>query len=158
MNGKGQFLDQVAPIILIFILSTVAIAFVFLATTTQDSFTAASSEAGSIIGKVISIFAGFDNGMALIILSLYAGVVITAIFIRSHPIFFIITLVLMIFAVIVVAMLANAWETMVGTDAFTSIVDSNFPITKTIFQNAPLLTVLGIVVWGVAFYAKSSLA
>lgn len=155
MNRSGQLQDNITPWIVLFLFSIVGISFILVYQEVRPGFVAAGSESGKIIDAGIVMFQNFDLAAGFILLSLFAGLIISGIFVRSHPIFFVVALIAMIFDVVAVAIIANAWEIVVGVEAFSTIVAANFQITSTIWQNAPLLSLFGIVLWGIGFYAKS---
>jgi len=107
------------------------------------------------MGDAKSMYSGFDTAMAFILLCAFASSIITGIFVESHPLFFVLAVVFLIFAVVGAGLIANVWDIFGEVSIFSSIIDTNFTITTLIFTNAPLLIGASVVFWSIGFYAKN---
>jgi len=95
----------------------------------------------------------WDSAMLLLLFGLWAITVIMAFLIDSHPVFFIISAVLMMFVIIVAANVSNAFEE-ITDDADLSVAAAGFPMTRFVMSKLPYV-ILGILVSvGLALYAK----
>ena len=153
--GRGQLSDLISPFILLLLLGILAVLFYYIFDSVETTFDDISSNAGEIIGDAKTMFAGFDVAMAFILLTAFASSIITGIFIESHPLFFVLSVVFLIFSITGAGIIANVWDIFGDTGIFASIVDTHFTITTLIFTNAPLLMGASVVLWSIGFYAKS---
>jgi len=97
----------------------------------------------------------FDGGFLLMFILLYIFVLTSAWFVDTHPLFFIFTILLLVFVLIVGAVLTNSWEEIIGDGDFGA-VSASFPIMSFILSHL-VETVLAIGA-SIAFvlYGKSS--
>ena len=97
----------------------------------------------------------FDGGFLLMFILLYIFVLVSAFFLDTHPLFFVFTILLLAFVLIVGAVLANSWEEIISDGDFGA-VSASFPITSFIISHM-VETVL-IIGASIAFvlYGKAS--
>lgn len=147
-------MKQVKPFILIFLLSAISIIFLFIYSQAKPIFQSQSSIAGEIIGDAENMYRSFDQASVFILLALYGTTIVTGIFIRSHPVFFVLSVLGLVFSLVGVVAIANVWEIFTGVFIFSGITANYFTGTTTIMNNAPMLSIFGIILWAVGFYAK----
>ena len=151
---RGQISESITPIITILILITLSMVFYFIYDNIQSIFAAESSVAGEIIDDGKNMAAGFDNAAIFILIALWASTIITGVFVETHPVFFVISLIFFIFGIVIAGSIANIWELIAGADTFATISTTYFTKTNLIMTNAPLFVGVGIFLWAVGFYAK----
>lgn len=86
----------------------------------------------------------FDGGFLFVFCLLWVLVLVASYSIDTHPIFFVITLILLTFVIIISAFIGNMYEEFASDDTISSVVPS-FPMMNWI------LTHLVIVIVGIAF-------
>lgn len=88
----------------------------------------------------------FDWLVVFIAFAMGLAGVISAFMIESHPVFFVMTLLVQIVAVAVSTIFSNVFFTLAGDTNFSSIANS-FPLATQLFQNMPIITaVFGIII------------
>lgn len=153
--GRGQLSDLISPLILILMVGILAVVFYYIFDAVEPELASISGTAGELMGDAKSMYSGFDTAMAFILLCAFASSIITGIFVESHPLFFVLAVVFLIFAVVGAGLIANVWDIFGEVSIFSSIIDTNFTITTLIFTNAPLLIGASVVFWSIGFYAKN---
>jgi len=95
----------------------------------------------------------WDFGLASILIGMWLFAVISAFFIDSHPVFFVISLIFLIPTLMVAIVLANIYDDLY-TDATLSTFYSSFPIMYHFFSHLLIyMTVMAFSIMG-ALYAK----
>jgi hypothetical protein len=95
----------------------------------------------------------FDFAFLLLFLGLVMLLVLSAIFIRTHPAFFFISIMLLGLYIVIAAPLANSYIEFSEADAISAAV-TNFPIIDFVMNNMPLFTLFMGAVFILALYAK----
>lgn len=95
-----------------------------------------------------------DSALVFAFVLLWAGAVILAFFIDTHPIFFILTMLLLIGVLIVGAILSNTYQDIIVDD--TSL-ETSFPMMSFIMQHLVAFIVGVVISIVVALYAKTKL-
>lgn len=95
----------------------------------------------------------FNYGSAIIIVGLILSTAIAAFFIRTHPIFAVGSIIVMIFVIMIAAVLANVYGEYSESD-YMSEAAEDFGIMTYIFQNFPLFFLVGCVLVMIMLYAK----
>jgi len=158
MNKKGDIGEGVFLIIGLFILGLI---FVFsylifsnINTAFQESSTV-SDEAKTMTNNVMGRYATiFDNAFAFIMIGLFAGVLILAWFIRSHPALFWLMVPILAIIIFFGAIYANIFV------EFTDMPDvataaAEFPITTFIFNNFVYVVTAMVLLISLALFAKT---
>lgn len=97
--------------------------------------------------------AWFDNAFLFVFLGLWIAAMLFAYMIDTLPIYFVVTLILLIFILVVGAYLSNAYED-ITTDGDLGVVAQNFPIMNWIFSYlVEVITVMGLSIT-LVLYAK----
>jgi hypothetical protein len=109
---------------------------------TVDTLTTAGAQAALTQGAVA--VNTFNYGFIVIAIGLGLGGLIFAWLVPTHPIFIIVSVIMLLIGVVVLPVLSNAFET-VSTDATMSTATSNFPLMVVFMSNLPLIgTVFGV--------------
>jgi F0F1-type ATP synthase assembly protein I len=154
---------------IIFLVSIVVIAITFLIAkmiyseigkgiTATDISTNTSTAA---YGKFESSFTIFDYGMLLIVIGMTIGLIITSLFIPSHPVFMVINIIGLIFLVFIAAVLSNIYSDIAQTDSISSNMnnsDGSYTFTRTNFviERLPWICVVVVALVTIIMYAKGA--
>lgn len=98
----------------------------------------------------------FDNAFVLILAIGWIATILTAFLIDAHPVFFIISWLLVIFALVIGMVMSNAYQDFTADEDITTAADA-FPMTNWIMEN---LLILFIAMGGtsiLSLYAKGRL-
>lgn len=150
MNKKGDFQSLIIMIAIVFILALAVIIFskVFLL------FTSELKDTGEFSNRSIEkIEIVEDNTIPLLdffifftLISLMIGLIISSIYIDTHPALTIIFLIAIIIAVFIAGQLANVYTDIVGHSELASTA-SEFVYTDALFSNfAMVILVVGIII------------
>ena len=82
-----------------------------------------------------------DNGFMIIFVGLWIVMLASAFFSDTHPIFFVITIILMIGVLVIGAVIGNTYEEILEDDDFNSIED-DFPKSHRIMSNLLVVTII----------------
>ena len=97
-----------------------------------------------------------DNIFVLLMALLWVALIVTSFLVDSHPIFFILTVVLLVFVFVVAMILSNTYQDVAGDDDLSDAATS-FPLTNWVFQNfLPIIIAMGFSS-ALALYAKARL-
>lgn len=154
---KGQVQEFLTPWIVLLVIGVIAISLLYVLSIAKPVISSVSPEAGQMLGYGEDLLKNLDYVAAFIVLGLYAASIISAIFVDTHPVFFVIFFFLLIISLVAIALIANGWEAIIGVSEFQSIAASYFTITSLVFQNAVIIALGGIALWGMGFYAKDRL-
>jgi len=94
----------------------------------------------------------FDGIFLFIMVGLGLTVVISAFFIRAHPIFYFVSLIVYAFITVISAILSNAYEELVGTTLAAAA--GQFPIVDNLLSNFPYYMMGLSFVVAIVLYAK----
>jgi len=160
-DKKGGATEAITFAFWIFVISVgiIAIMFGFLQLTNplRESVLGDDPEAAAAIDSMEGyIGASLPSAGLIIYFALILGMIFTAFFIRQHPIYAIVYILLGMASVIVAVVLGNAWSALTSTEAFSSVVSLN-TYTKTmnaILSNIVLITVVVFVLGFIITFAK----
>lgn len=152
INKKAQA-DVITGITLIF---SVALVLFISIKVYQDFYAAVSGtvftgEALAILEHENTIYAVTDYMILFLTVGVLIGLFTSAYFINSHPIFLGITILIGIFDVIVSVGVSNAYNTLSASLPGVSVL---IPITTWVTARFPIITAIGIVMFGLGLYAK----
>ena len=141
---KGSILDTTLIVIALFVLSL----FIYIGYILLTNFTGSAID-GEIIQKGIASYSYFDYLPITMIVSAGIASLISGYYIKTHPLFFIISVIITIFIVIYSAGVANLFLAF-ADEAVVSTATAEFDLTVWVFQNLPLLilVVLGMGILG----------
>lgn len=138
MNKKGSILDFFVIIPIVFLLGIcIFVAFIILNTAGEVDVFTEDADAASYISITRNTILTFDNMMLFTIVGLSLFVLVSSALVWNHPAFFIVSFILLCIAVMVAAVMSNAWWTFSNQN---TIVDTAvyFPKIKFLFENLPL--------------------
>lgn len=149
---KGSVLDLVfiLTFLMVGIMTVFVVAIMLVEFQTAWPFGGASA---TILTKGIAAITIFDQMLIFFAVAASIFSVVSAFFVRSHPIFFIFSLILTSMVIFLSAQLANALNAFMVSPPFLTIVNS-FPMMVTLVQNFPLFTLLVSFLIIIATYAK----
>lgn len=158
-DKRGSSVLDVVFIVVVLLILGLAFFFVKFAFSSVNSDIQSDSDitsgAKSVIGSANSSFGSvFDFGFGFIFFGLIVGILITAYFVNSHPVFFIISVVLFVFVIFVGANVTNVFEDTIGDADFVAI-QSEFPIMLFIMDNLIVELCVAFALMCVVLYGKS---
>lgn len=84
----------------------------------------------------------FDFILLICYISLHLGILVTAFFLRSYPIFFLVGLILAIILPMVAAPISNVYTDSIITDSNLSTYAADIPITNYVMEKLPLFEII----------------
>jgi len=97
-----------------------------------------------------------DNSFVLTLALLWLALIVTSFLIDSHPVFFIITVVLLVFVFLVSMILANAYQDIAADDDLSESAEG-FPMMSWVFENFLIIVIAMGFSSALALYAKGKL-
>lgn len=160
-NKRGQAIfDVILVVIVLFVIAVAAVLGGFLFSELNDEIQADddfSATAKSVTNTANTAYpVWFDNAILTILIFLWLMLIVTSFFIDAHPIFFIITVLLLIVVFIVGMAMANAYEELVSDSDLGSFAD-NMPKAAFIFNNFLVVLIIIGLTTALALYAKGNL-
>lgn len=151
-NKRGNIQDglYIAALIFGFAITILIIYYVWtqISDPIDDTLTNAGNETAFNVTKLYSqttdATKGFDNVMPLILLGLLSASIVSAFFIKSHPVFFFISLFVLGIFLLTSAILANVYQDIAETDELTTAA-TDFGITDKIMKNFPFIILIIVV-------------
>lgn len=155
-SRKGAISDLFVLMIVAFVFLVFLAVWLYSQDYLNTIFTSIQSPPGSvnISAAAASVFTPYDNALLshadTIALSLIFGLVIgffvTSFFVKTHPLFFIVYIFVIVIAVIVAAQLSNAYNTLQSTAPINTYINNNLKGSSFIMANLPvIMTVVGFV-------------
>ena len=141
------FVESIENMVMFFVVCIVVFVCVFALTTikndsTIDSTLFAQTAAGTTAKSNMSAFSDrMDTALLMGWLALHIGVILLAFIFRSHPIFYIIGIMVSLILVWLAPILSNTWDTVVSANGFEATVTA-FPKVSLIMDKLPLLEVV----------------
>ena len=123
------------------------------------SFQAAASDVvgfdQDILNTADTIFTMYDYAFVVMITSAGIGIVISSMFIKTHPVFFILSLLLLIIIIPIAAIFSNVFNyTAINKELISSA--NSYPMMLLIMNNLPLIiAIFGILVMAGLYYART---
>ena len=93
--------------------------------------TVAKTESASLLSRMPSTL---DSGIILAFSLLWIMTIVASFFINSHPLFFVVTFIMLIFLCIAFAMLGNSYEEIMSDSEFAGM-DTTFPMSYWLFTH-----------------------
>lgn len=84
----------------------------------------------------------FDNGFLMAFIILWIATLIASFMIDSHPIFFVVSLVLLIFILMLSVFIGNIYEEVTTSDELLIQATASFPITNWIMTHLLLISII----------------
>lgn len=115
------------------------------------------AEAGSnvtkILDKTATSLTRINTLFPFLIAGLFGFVLISALFLRSHPAFFFIALMILASALIIGAVFSNVFQDVMETDTFADTAE-DFGIMELFLKNLPLIILLFFVASALILWAR----
>lgn len=156
---KGSILDIPIIIIAIFMFAIVILLSDVILTefdaATQNVTTSSGNKINAtIMQKGHDAMATFDYAIIMAVIGLGLASVVFAFFIKSHPVLFGFTLILLMIFVFISSFFTNAYMKFIEVEPI-STYESDYPIMYTVFQNLPLIiSIIGIMIL-IALFSKN---
>jgi hypothetical protein len=147
--NKGQVsLDIVTfGVILLIVSISVLLGYIIIKewkTVTDETFTV--QEAKDIVAKSETYFSVWDTGFLFLVGGMGIALFISVFYVKTHPAFFFVSLLSLVFALIFIPQLSNVFYAFENNDGLTDYnLTEKFPIMTYIMLNLPfILAVMGI--------------
>ncbi len=153
---KGSVLDVLFIMIALLIIAICTILAFLMNTSIGTAFSDAgfSAETSTIFSQGSDSIELMDGLFAFILVGLFIAVIVSSLYIDTHPIFFAIAIMLAIILVPITAQITNMFDAFAtNTNIITSA--NNFPITIQIMRNLPLICLVLIMTVAIILFAKS---
>ena len=157
---KGQTVfDTITLLIALFIIALGAVVGSMVFSGVNDDFQADATINADAKAAMSSMNVGYSTWFDAAILSalifFWVLLLVTSFLIDTHPVFFIVTVVLLLAVFVVSMYIANAYEELMLDDDLAPFA-VNFPFTNFIMSNLLLIMIVMGLSTGVALYAKFS--
>jgi hypothetical protein len=158
MNKKGS-LDNLYVMAQIFgfaiFIVVVLVAWNYLTSSqTQTLFWDLSPTSSNVMDDAQKGFNQFDNIFMLVYFAYHLGVLGLSYLLRSHPVFLVVIILIMIVGTLISPILSNSFETVLDNSEFTSI-KSDLPKTIFIMSRLPLFELIWIFITGIVMVGLS---
>lgn len=152
---KGSVFDIVfIPIILVVVGIVFILGGIFITQLQASSLGTQLSDAGiTWFEDTDEELESFDQASLILLIGLIAGSSIMAFFIRSHPIFVIITILLYLVFVFMAVFISNTFEAIATSSPLAIAAANELPIYTQIMLNLPALLIIGTIIIGISAYA-----
>jgi F0F1-type ATP synthase assembly protein I len=159
MNKKGLFiLDLVIVLIMItaFAVSSIIAYRIYtdFRETAAPSLETNNNVTSEVMGHTEDVLQSFDYIFLVLLIGLTIGVIISVTFIKTHPVFFIVTLFLLIVAIILAAQFSNIFYE-IRTAPDLQNASSNYTIIPTVMDKLPLIALIIGAIILVYLFAKA---
>lgn len=155
VRGKKGILDIFIIIIIIFALAVSIIIFYVIihAIKTPLSETLNNPTSTEVLEKTETTALNYDYIFPITIVFLGIFVIISSFFIRSSPIFFFISVILLVIAILISAILSNTFESFTASPDINASA-SNFVTTSWFMGNLPLVIAVIFMLAVIVMFAK----
>jgi hypothetical protein len=157
LRKKGVLAEGIVIIIIIFVF----VILTFLGLKMVNSFNeyagptlgASSANATYVLNKGIGVYGIFDTVFVILIIGLVLTTGISMFFIRTHPVFFIISILGLGIVITFAVVISNAYEEVItNTDLHN---ETTFTVIPHVMNNLPVFIAVLIILLSVILYAKS---
>lgn len=160
MKNAQVSLDMIMLVVFLFIFALGAIIGYRTLTDLNDEIQSAtdmSNESKDFSQRVTDHYdTTFDNAFILFLVLFWIILLVSSFLIDTHPAFFIVTLILLAFTLIIGMSLSNAYEEVISDDDL-SASGSAFPMTYWVMQHILIVLIVIGLTTGVALYAKNQM-
>jgi hypothetical protein len=156
MNKKGDVVDSISFVIVVFILAIGFFIIAFIIPSITNGLSSAglnnTSEGANAISKLNDFGTqGIQRGFFFVFIGMCIGVLISAYFIDTHPIFLFLYIILLAIAVILAVYLANAYETFSQIDAFSAFYATQGLFTLVVSHIVLITIIVGVLSFIIIF-------
>jgi hypothetical protein len=149
----------------IFIILAVILAFFILAVlgnavltqASQNSALNQTTESNSMLLMGINTVRGFDMLLIIITFFMFLGSVMAAFMVRSHPVFFIVMIIVQLIAILVSSVIANVAFSF-ATNPAVSTYAENFPLSLTLLSFLPHVSLVFSAIISIVMLARPSVS
>lgn len=164
-NKKGEATDSLSFALWIFVIGIgilcLMFAFLQLPDPLRESALGDDPDTLDAINQIETYYsASFPSAGLIVYFGLILGIIVSSFFIRQHPIFIPVYILIAIATVIVTVTLGNAWSNLTEIDTFQSIIDLNIyiRIINSILSNIVTVTVVVFILSLIITFAKPGAA
>jgi len=156
---KGSILDLPLIIAAVFMFSIAVLTSSMILTEFQDNTKDIETSSGNKINQTLldqgqTAIQALDFMIMFAVIGLTISTIIFSFFIKTHPVFFVMSVILLMVFVLISVFVTNTFVEFVSVEPFSNTIN-NFPLMYEILTNLPLITtVMGIII-PIALYAKS---
>lgn len=157
MNNKAQLLELYVPFVFIFVFLFAAIIGFYVVSEFSDATSSQfSTEANDIVTKGGNAFQILDYGSIILIAGIFMGLIISAFYIQTNPVYFMTFLVALMVVMIVSPAMSNVFNGLKSNPTINATVDTanNFPVLNYVTDNFPLFIALGGFIFIITLFAK----
>lgn len=155
-SKKGVVTEIAYFVLFLFIAAVVIMITAKVYTSLQDGIQSSSLQSANtdaLFQKTDNAYKTFDSMFLVLVVGLCIGIIISAFFINSHPIFYVITILLWPIVVIISAALSNAYESLMAVSAMQQSTISMTTIPF-VLDKLPYISIILSILIMVAMYAK----
>lgn len=117
-----------------------------------DGYT--GQNATTTLNKISSTIQMFDVLFPFLIIGLIIMLMVSAMMIQSHPVFFVVTIIILGVAVLLGVIFSNTYQQITEDANFSDTVD-DFPITNIFMKYLPVIIGVIVLITAVVLFAKS---
>ncbi len=110
-----------------------------------------------VFGSVMTALNILVIGVFLVYIFMNLIPIIAAYFVRTHPVFFIVSLLVLMIEMLIYYTVSNVFTTFISTSVLVTVGNSNLSLLVAVFQNLPLISFVFSVLLLIAQYAKPTL-
>lgn len=110
--------------------------------------------ATTLLNKVSNTVQMFDVLFPFLIIGLVIMLMVSAMFVQSHPVFFVVTIIILGVAVLMGVIFSNTYQQITTDPSFANTAD-DFPITNVFMKYLPYLIGLTVLITAVVIFTKS---
>jgi hypothetical protein len=153
MNKKANLFDPLVIIIILFVFGISTVLFLLIGSELRDGINAkiTLAESQNAMNKTYEALQLFDYTFVILLSMLIISSVISAFFIRSHPVYFFVSTIVLIVFVIPAAILSNVFDKFEHVDKFVAFAD-DFQIISYFMGKLPMIIVISGVLIMVALF------
>lgn len=158
---KGQtILDMIIVIIILFAFALTIVFSNYILDDVNDDIQAdpdIAVEAKSDLNNFNTNFPQFmDNAFVLFLALMWVALIVTSFLVDTHPIFFILTVVLLVFVFIIGMIISNTYQDIAADEDITTSANQ-FPQMTWVFENFLLIIISMGMTSALALYAKAKI-
>jgi hypothetical protein len=129
------------------------VALVFVSFIFTMLYTASPSLFGTTVGpKLVQTFTLLKTLIPMFLLFMALGAIVSAFLIKTHPIFFAISIVLLLVQMLITPMITNLWSSIMTANADIQTEAESFAFAMILFNNLPLISfVLSLLIVLISF-------
>ncbi len=159
INCKGYFGDIITVMVILFLLAVLSPVAIYILREIRPALEEFNTTvANSTYNAIEDVMPpALNYGSLILLASLFIMLIVTAIYLPTHPVFVIVFIFLGAVLTMVSAQLSNAYEQFARASEFASIIESELPFMVKIMMNLPKIITVAMFILIIALYAKKSL-